>query len=50
MAKAEGTEINIVVADHDVKWLDAIAQELSSHPQINVCSYAQSGQAASNGL
>ena len=46
MAKAEGTEINIVVADHDVKWLDAIAQELSSHPQINVCSYAQSGQAA----
>jgi pilus assembly protein CpaE len=46
MAKAEGTEINIVVADHDVKWLDAIAQELSTHPQINVCSYAQSGQAA----
>jgi len=45
VSKAEGTEINVVIADHDSLWMDTIAQELDKHPQINVCSYAQSGQA-----
>lgn len=44
-SKEEGSKINLIVADHDTNWRDEMAQELGQHPQINVVSFAQSGQA-----
>lgn len=45
-SRTEGSQINLIVADHDTSWMMDITQDISSHPQVKVVGFAQSGKAA----
>jgi cellulose biosynthesis protein BcsQ/CheY-like chemotaxis protein len=44
MSKFEGTQVHIVMADHDSSWMMESAQELNLHPQLKVIGFAQNGR------
>lgn len=43
--KIEGSPVQVVLADHDSNWMMDVAQDLSTHHQIKITGFAQSGEA-----